>query len=160
MQNFDHLKPTAEPILSLTEEMNKVEAAFDQTLDSQQQIIRMNAARSTKNLAGIKPPAVKKKSNKEMRFNELMKLTRKLKPHLSKAIITASQILEDSEARHQDQLKASALIIQTYRDLVKDLYDYRYDNEEAQEEVQGNTLFSLTMVEETEDAKILGERNN
>ena len=98
----------------------------------------------------------KKKTNKEMRFKELMQLTRKLKPHLSRAVMRAAEIVDSEEASHQNQLKASALIIATYKDLVKDLYDVRYDLDEAQEEVQGNTLFSLTMVNDPEEAKEIG----
>lgn len=88
-----------------------------------------------------------KRTNRELRSDQFLQLVRKFKPHLTKAIQAAVSILDNKEANDQNKLKASALIISTYKDLIKDLYDYRYDNEEA-EEIQQNsaTVFSLKMI--------------
>jgi hypothetical protein len=57
------------------------------------------------------------------------------------------KILDNKEANDQNKLRASALIISTYKDLVKELYDYKYDNEEAEEIQQKNApVFSLKMI--------------
>ena len=88
-----------------------------------------------------------KRTNRECRSEEFMGLVRKFRPHLTKAIQAAVKILDNKEANDQNKLKASALIISTYKDLVKELYDYRYDEEEAEEIQQKNTpIFSLRMV--------------
>ncbi len=88
-----------------------------------------------------------KKTNREIRSEELLSLTRKFRPHLSKAIKAAIDILDNKQATESGKLRASALIIQTYRELIKDTYDYKYDNEEADEIQQSAApVFSLTMI--------------
>lgn len=88
-----------------------------------------------------------KKTNRILRSEEFMSLVRKFRPHLTKAIQAAVKILDNKEANDQNKLRASALIISTYKDLVKELYDYKYDNEEAEEIQQKNApVFSLKMI--------------
>lgn len=89
-----------------------------------------------------------KKTNKELRSDEFMSLVRKFKPHLSKAVKAAVDILENKEASESGKLRASALIIQTYKDLVKELYDFRYDEDEGEEIQEQNKMatFSLRMI--------------
>lgn len=88
-----------------------------------------------------------KRTNRECRSEEFMSLVRKFRPHLTKAIQAAVKIIDNREASDQNKLKASALIISTYKDLVKELYDYRYDEEEAEEIQQKNApVFSLKMI--------------
>lgn len=88
-----------------------------------------------------------KRTNRECRSEEFMSLVRKFRPHLTKAIQAAVKVIDNREASDQNKLKASALIISTYKDLVKELYDYRYDEEEAEEIQQKNApIFSLKMV--------------
>jgi len=95
-----------------------------------------------------------KKTNREIRSEELLSLTRKFKPHLAKAIKAAIDILDNKQATESGKLRASALIIQTYRELIKDTYDYKYDNEEADEVQQSAApVFSLRMLENTSDNK-------
>lgn len=93
-----------------------------------------------------------KKTNRSLRQEEFLSLVRKFKPHLSKAIRAATNILDDDSASEAGKLRASALILQTYKDLVKDLYDFRYDEEEAEEIQQNNSpVFSLTVLENEKD---------
>lgn len=88
-----------------------------------------------------------KRTNRELRSEQLLQLVRKFKPHLTKAIQAAVSILDNEKANEQNKLRASALIISTYKDLVKDLYDYRYDNEEGDEIQEKNApVFSLKMI--------------
>lgn len=88
-----------------------------------------------------------KPTNRSNRQKELMSLVRKLKPIQTKAIQAAVNILDDKLASENGKLRSAALIIQTYKDLVKDLYDYRYDDEESEEIQQDNKpIFSLHML--------------
>ena len=91
-----------------------------------------------------------KKTNRELRSTEFMHMVRKFKPYLSKAVKAAVDILDNDKASESGKLKASALIIATYKDLVKELYDYRYDDEDGDEiqEQPKAKLFSLTMLED------------
>jgi hypothetical protein len=89
-----------------------------------------------------------KKTNKEIRSSELLMLTRRLKPHLSKAIMSAVDILDNKESAESSKLRASALIIQTYRELIKDVYDRFYDDEEGEEvQKQSAPILSFKMIE-------------
>ena len=88
-----------------------------------------------------------KPTNRSNRQRELMSLVRKLKPIQTKAIQAAVNILDDKTASENGKLRSAALIIQTYKDLVKDLYDYRYDDDEAEEiMVDNKPAFSLHML--------------
>ena len=76
-----------------------------------------------------------------------MSLVRRFKPHMSKAIMTAVEIMENKESSEAGRLRASALLIQTYKELVSSLYDYRYDADEGEEIQQSNApVFSLKMI--------------
>ena len=86
------------------------------------------------------------RTNREIRSDELMKLLRKFSPHQTKAIQTAVKILENDTSVDANKLKASALIIQTYRQLLLDTFDKDYDLEDNNE-IQDNTpVFSLRML--------------
>lgn len=92
-------------------------------------------------------PDAERKTNRELRSDEFMSLVRKFKPHLSKAIRAAVEVIDNEKAADQNKLKASALIISTYRGLISELYDYRYDEEEAEEiQQQTGAVLSLTVV--------------
>lgn len=93
-----------------------------------------------------------KKTNKEIRSAELLALTRKLKPHVSKAIMAAVNILENKEAMDSSKLKASALIIATYRELIKDTFHKDYDLDEGEEIQQNNApIFSLKVISKEDE---------
>lgn len=93
-----------------------------------------------------------KKTNRTQRQQEFMGLVRKFKPHLAKAVKAAVDILDNPEASESGKLRSSALILQTYKDLVKELYDFRYDEEEAEEIQQSNApVFSLRMIGKEEE---------
>lgn len=86
-------------------------------------------------------------SNKDIRNREFISLIRKLKPHLTSSVKTLMEINESKDASDQNKLKASALIIQLYKDLIKDVYSVDYDEQEG-EEIQPTNApkFSLTMI--------------
>jgi len=88
-----------------------------------------------------------KLTNRKLREKAFLELVRKFRPLQAKAIQAAVKILDDEKAADQNKLKASALIIATYKDLLSQVYDYRYDEEEAvpmQEE--SAPILSLTVV--------------
>lgn len=97
-----------------------------------------------------RPPKdpTKIKTNREQRTDELMALIRKLKPLQTKAIQAAVKVIDKTDASDQNILKASALLLSTYRGLLNEVYDYRYDSEEA-EAIQENNgpTFSLRMID-------------
>lgn len=86
------------------------------------------------------------RTNREIRSDELMKLLRKFSPHQTKAIQTAVKIIENEAAADANRLKASALIIQTFRQLLLDTFDHRYDTEENNEIQDNSPVFSLRML--------------
>jgi len=92
------------------------------------------------------------KTNRELRERALLELARKFKPSVAPAMKTILQIMGDDKASEAGKLKAAALVIQTYNSLVKDLYDYRYDEEKAEEVQQTDKapVFSLKMVNKDE----------
>jgi hypothetical protein len=101
------------------------------------------------NRAGRPPKkfaVLEKKTNRQIREQEFLGLLRKFKPYLTKAVQTQIHIMGADGTSDQNKLKASAFIIGMYRDLLKDGFDYRYDESEATP-VQDNTpVFSLKMI--------------
>ena len=94
-----------------------------------------------------------KKTNRELRQEELLSLVRKFKPLQTKAIQAAVKVIDNSQSNDSSKLRAAALIIETHRALLKDLYDYRYDEESAEEVTVDppTPKFSLKMLENEED---------
>ena len=93
-----------------------------------------------------------KKTNRELKEKELLMLLRKIKPHVSEAIIQAARIMKNEEASHQNQLKAATVLLDNYRKLTLDLYDG--DQEAEGVEVQENApSFSLTLLEPQDEVK-------
>ena len=93
-----------------------------------------------------------KKTNRELKEKELLMLLRKIKPHVSEAIIQAARIMKNEEASHQNQLKAATVLLDNYRKLTLDLYDGDAEGEGT--EVQENApSFSLTLLEPQDEVK-------
>ena len=91
-------------------------------------------------------------SRKGLREKEFMYLLRKIKPHLSESINVAARIMKDDNAAETNQLKACVIILNAYRELVKDVYT----DDEAETNVETptavpiqdhhNPVFSLTVL--------------
>jgi len=93
-----------------------------------------------------------KKTNRELRNESLLHLCRKLKPHISKAVMAAAGLLSDEKASESGKLRAAALLITTYQGLLKDVYDLKYADEEGEEIQQNNApVYSLRVIENTEE---------
>ena len=93
-----------------------------------------------------KENAGKKLTNRELREREFMSLLRKLKPHVSDAIMAAVKIMKNPEAAHQNQLKAATIILQQYKEVMEGVYDKDYDEEAGEEVQQATPVFSLKVV--------------
>jgi len=93
-----------------------------------------------------------KKTNRQLREEELMSLVRKFKPHQTAALQAALRVMNREDASDQNVLKASALILSTYRSLLLDVYDIRYDEDEGTEvqEKPNGPVFSLKMIDPDE----------
>jgi len=91
-----------------------------------------------------------KKTNRELRQEELLSLVRKFKPLQTKAIQAAVKVIDNAESNDASKLRAAALLIETHRALLKDLYDYRYDEDVAEEITQDPPapVFSLKMLDD------------
>ena len=88
-----------------------------------------------------------KPTNRSLREKSFLQLVRKFYPLQSQAIQVAAKIMNDEKASENGRLKGAALIITTYKDLLKDVYDYRYDAEEAIPVQEDNKpIFSLKIV--------------
>lgn len=102
-----------------------------------------------------RPPKLRnleKKTNRQIREQELLSLTRKFKPHVAKAVQAAVKIIDNPESADANKLKASALLIQTYRQLLLDTFDHRYDDSDAEGIQEDNTpVFSLKVLDDSSE---------
>lgn len=93
-----------------------------------------------------------KPTNRSLREKSFLQLVRKFYPLQSQAIQVAAKIMNDEKASENGRLKGAALIITTYKDLLKDVYDYRYDEESAEPMQEDNKpVFSLRMINSEQD---------
>ena len=103
-------------------------------------------------LGRIKP--TKALTKREIKDRELLSLARKVKPLMAEAIGVSAKVMRDEKATHASQLKASALLLTIYQQLVRDLYDGKDDTDEDQvspEIQEQKPIFSLTMVQSPEE---------
>lgn len=91
-----------------------------------------------------------KPTNRDLKERELIMLLRKIKPHVAEAITAAAKIMKNSEASHQNQLKAATILLDNYRRLTLDVYDGQDADETEGTEIQQHNapLFSLKVVGE------------
>ena len=96
---------------------------------------------------------IEKLTNRSLREKALLELIRKFRPLQTKAIQAAVNILDNKESADQNKLKSAALIISTYKSLLTEVYDYRYDEEEAEEMQAENQMpkFSLHVINKDEE---------
>ena len=108
---------------------------------------------NTKGRPLVEEETEKKLTNRQKRERELMVLARKFKPLQAGAIATSAKIMQNEKASDQNRLKASALIISVYQELLKDVYSKEYDESTDVQEIQPTNkapVFSLTMVKNGE----------
>lgn len=94
----------------------------------------------------------KKTSRRSARDKELLQLARKLKPHISAAIMAAVGVIGDKDASDANKIKAAAFLVDTHRKVLIDLYEGEptENEDEVPEEVQPQNqgaVFSLKVIE-------------
>jgi len=99
-------------------------------------------------------PKKPKVSNKKRKQEELELLLRKLRPNVSKSVITAAEIMQKTEdVKDADRLKACTIILDTYKSVVLELGKEEDEGDDADSEESDSTpkqskpatIFSLTM---------------
>lgn len=88
-----------------------------------------------------------KPTRRQQKEQELSMLLRKIKPHITDAILKAAAIMNNAEASHLNQLKAATILLDNYRKLAIDIAE---DPEEVSNddnaEKENQPVFSLKMV--------------
>ena len=98
-----------------------------------------------------------KVTRRSVKDKELLALMRKFRPHVSSAVMTAVGIMQDESSADQNRLKASALIIKTYNDLILQAYEGEDEEGEVVQEVQpqvpvdNRPVFSLKIINNEEE---------
>lgn len=93
-----------------------------------------------------------KPTNRILRERSLLEMVRKFRPLQSKAIAAAVHILDNKDASENGKLRSAALIIQTYKDLIKEVYDQKYDDSEGTPMQEENKpAFTLHMLPQKDD---------
>ena len=91
----------------------------------------------------------KVKTKRQVKDRELLTLLRKIKPHVSTAIQTAVKTMNSNIAPEASKLKAAVIILDNYKELVKDVFDQDetdLDND-YEEENETTPAFSLHVME-------------
>lgn len=83
--------------------------------------------------------------NRTLREKQLMMLSRKLKPHVRKALDTLNQLNEGADIAPAVRFQASKFLITTNKQLTESIYNDRYDVEEDEAEKESVPTFSLRM---------------
>lgn len=83
--------------------------------------------------------------NRTLREKQLMMLSRKLKPHVRKALDTLNQLNEGADIAPAVRFQASKFLITTNKQLTESIYNDRYDVEEDEAEKEAVPTFSLRM---------------
>lgn len=99
------------------------------------------------NRKGRTPGVEKVLTNRALKERELLMLLRKIRPHVSDAVMQAAKIMNNDEASAQNSLRAAAILLDAYRKLTLDLYDSSEPEAEGVEVQQQNQpVFSLKMI--------------
>lgn len=106
------------------------------------------------NRLGRLPSTGKKPTNRDLRERELLMLLRKIRPHVSDAVIQAARIMKSPTSSDSNVLKSCVILTDAYRRLTLDLYDSEDPDAEGIEVQQDNSpVFSLRMIN-TEENKV------
>jgi hypothetical protein len=92
-----------------------------------------------------------KPSARKIKEQELVSLIRKLKPNLALAISTVVGTMKDEKSTEAGKLKAAALMLTYYKQLVESVYDIDIvpdiEGNESPKEIDSTPKFSLHMLE-------------
>lgn len=84
-------------------------------------------------------------NNRRLREKQLLMLSRKLKPHVKKALDTINELIEKPEISPAVKFQASKFMLVTNKTLTESIYADKYDDEFEVEEEQ-KPVFSLRMI--------------
>jgi hypothetical protein len=103
-----------------------------------------------------KVKTTEKLTNRILRERSFLEMVRKFRPLQAKALAAAVSIIDNKEAQDANKLKAAALLIGTYKDLIKETYDYKYDESENEEMQKAEAMpkFSLHVLTKEESSDI------
>ena len=93
-----------------------------------------------------RPREDRKLTKRELLEKEQMAILRKLKPHLSQAILVASKIMNDPKAAEAPRLKACTIILDNYKELIGGVYEGEDEDGEEIQPNQPKSVFSLHML--------------
>ena len=104
------------------------------------------------NVAVMPEPEAKEESdNRRLREKQLLMLSRKLKPHVKKAIATVEELIDTDEAGKFKcespavRFQASKFLIMINKQLTESIYNDKYDEEVDKENEDAVPVFSLRM---------------
>ena len=100
-----------------------------------------------------RPREDRKLTKRELLEKEQMAILRKLKPHLSQAILVASKIMNDPKAAEAPRLKACTIILDNYKELIGGVYEGEDEDGEEIQPNQPKTVFSLHMLPDPKEEK-------
>ena len=100
-----------------------------------------------------RPREDRKLTKRELLEKEQMAILRKLKPHLSQAILVASKIMNDPKAAEAPRLKACTIILDNYKELIGGVYEGEDDDGEEIQPNQPKTVFSLHMLPDPKEER-------
>lgn len=95
-------------------------------------------------------PKKDKETPRKIKEKELISLLRKIKPNLALAIATVVNTMKNEDATEAGKLKAAALMLQYYKELIKDVYGVELElDEDTPDDVDGNKapVFSMKMID-------------
>lgn len=125
------------------------EETKDSTVDEKPYIYSKDDPRKYK----VGRPNKQNKTKREIYDSEILSALRKVKGHVSGAILTAARICENEGAKDSDRLSAAKLLISEYRTLLEAGYDTDDSAEASGTEVTSQSvapLFSLSIVKPEE----------
>lgn len=97
-------------------------------------------------------PRQEGKNKKELRDDEYIRIARKLKGHVSNAIIQAAKILDLEAAKPMEKLAASKLILGEYMKAIDAVYKDADETEVGVELQKENApVFSLTVIKDDKE---------
>lgn len=103
---------------------------------------------------GGRSPSPKKKSNKELGRDSLLKLFRKVKPHTTEAIKVAALLMNKSDVADATRLRAAMFLVEEYEKLTEKIYQgYDPDEEGDDSETDSTPVFHLRVVDSKKESE-------
>lgn len=112
--------------------------------------------RKTEENGGVRDPNIKvgprepkKMTKRAIKDRELLTVLRKIKPHVSDAIMTAAKMLGDPKASENGKLRAAVILLDNYKSMMNSLYDGKDEDQEGTEvqpQEDKTPVFSLKVV--------------